>query len=1081
MNRLGLLGAIALWLLAPFVLADSYLPPPTNVGLVATLAALKAVPSPVAGQIAYRQGYTSAGDGGAATYVYSASACSLNAGAGDNGAQVKPTVGSGCWNIAPDPSGIDVRVWGVVFDGGTTDNQTAFAAALADSPSCVLVPASTSGLYYSGSQTVTNCLRGTTFNPTASTGSYTNTSRILCNNQAAQSCLVNASGAAEIQNITLLGTASGNAATAPVSGAIGFQWTTGYNLQIRNVQSANFDTCSYFGPTNGAGTGPISTHVYGSFFSRCKTNYVVDDGTPELYFIGGRWGENGGGDYNSADHVLYATKTVTGGSGSGPNTIVLDSLQINPSASVGCTIAWGNFVDSTGGYAANKIVNSHIEVASGAGYTGGAARGMFCVDSSVATMPGLQVSNSDFNEDGTKSMPFFNINSAVPWKGEWKFANSYLCSAAFTLTISGVTGAHQPTFTGDYICSGATFVAGDTTARLVLADNSLGTYAISGQWASLGLSNNSGTPTNTATGTIYEANEGNSPTRVTIPAIACDGSTDDASAINAALSGAANGAVLTFPAGKTCVFKSTLSLPHGKTNVTIDLNGSELLYSGTDSTVDLIDLGDTNSAGVFNIWLRNGRIWSSIFMTAGSAIHESYCGQCRVTNVLTTKYSTTTNTLWNGVQIDWPNLDLFDLDQIQAQNDCFLAQGGGPATASYDIYWTHGRMGSCTHGAHTGGGLDNFNIDSTLITSAGYGFFDDEVSTLGTCAGACWNQRINIGQTVSIDYGYYFPTQTITIAAAGSGGTNSASCFVQTSGGTGTAAVIDITISGGALTAVNHVHPQGGFSTKPTNPVSLATYAGTGSCAGIPTGATVNLNWTGGENAYINDPGCTHAGGTTPNASIVFGARSTYGQAAGVHVAALSSSPVAAGNQCPLILKGGAISAAGTDGLLVDDANAIVSMDSGTNIYGNGGYGVNASVSWAGLLSAGQVHDNTSGTLGSNVFPPTFATLNGSSNTQSGTTYTFVNTDCGKTVIFTSATAVTATIPAAIVPATGACTIAVLQGGAGAVSVNGSAVTPATLVSAHSYTKTNGVGSVIDLTLITVSAAAKAYLTGDGA
>ena len=74
------------------------------------------------------------------------------------------------------------------------------------------------------------------------------------------------------------------------------------------------------------------------------------------------------------------------------------------------------------------------------------------------------------------------------------------------------------------------------------------------------------------------------------------------------------------------------------------------------------------------------------------------------------------------------------------------------------------------------------------------------------------------------------------------------------------------------------------------------------------------------------------------------------------------------------------------------------------------------------------------------------------------------------------------TIAASIVPASGtACVIGVIQGASTKVSVNGSAVSAASLVSSHSYTGTSGtIGSVIDLILTTVSSTATAYLTGDG-
>jgi imidazole glycerol phosphate synthase subunit HisF len=101
---------------------------------------------------------------------------------------------------------------------------------------------------------------------------------------------------------------------------------------------------------------------------------------------------------------------------------------------------------------------------------------------------------------------------------------------------------------------------------------------------------------------------------------------------------------------------------------------------------------------------------------------------------------------------------------------------------------------------------------------------------------------------------------------------------------------------------------------------------------------------------------------------------------------------------------------------------------------------------------------------------------------QSGTTYTFVATDCGKTILFTSNSAVTATIPASIAPVSGqTCIFTPIQGGTAKVSVNGTAVTAATLVSAHSYTGTSGTqGSAISIDLTTVGGTATAYLLGDG-
>lgn len=106
----------------------------------------------------------------------------------------------------------------------------------------------------------------------------------------------------------------------------------------------------------------------------------------------------------------------------------------------------------------------------------------------------------------------------------------------------------------------------------------------------------------------------------------------------------------------------------------------------------------------------------------------------------------------------------------------------------------------------------------------------------------------------------------------------------------------------------------------------------------------------------------------------------------------------------------------------------------------------------------------------------TFGTVVSTVTTQSGTTYTFVAADCGTLVRFTNAAPVTATIPQGL--STG-CSIAIEQTtAAGQVSVNGSAVTPATLHSAHSYTKTFGQWAIIG---IFIESSNVAILTGDGA
>ncbi|HEV2334978.1 MAG TPA: hypothetical protein VGS13_05740, partial [Stellaceae bacterium] len=112
----------------------------------------------------------------------------------------------------------------------------------------------------------------------------------------------------------------------------------------------------------------------------------------------------------------------------------------------------------------------------------------------------------------------------------------------------------------------------------------------------------------------------------------------------------------------------------------------------------------------------------------------------------------------------------------------------------------------------------------------------------------------------------------------------------------------------------------------------------------------------------------------------------------------------------------------------------------------------------------------------------TFGQVNGASRVvTAGSTDTLLATDCGKQVYYNNA-AYTVTIPASIVPASGTvCRIDVITATANKVSVNGTAVSAATLISADSYTGTQAIaGSGISLSLTTIGAATDAFLFGHG-
>jgi hypothetical protein len=109
--------------------------------IVLNKAALSALATTPNAQI-WRIGYNNPGDVPPLIYTASNAACTLNAGAGDNGSQVTSADGK-CWIASPDAGGMDVRQWGARDDAvpgpvgqacvgiAGTDSTNAFRAAIA--------------------------------------------------------------------------------------------------------------------------------------------------------------------------------------------------------------------------------------------------------------------------------------------------------------------------------------------------------------------------------------------------------------------------------------------------------------------------------------------------------------------------------------------------------------------------------------------------------------------------------------------------------------------------------------------------------------------------------------------------------------------------------------------------------------------------------------------------------------------------------------------------------------------------------------------------------------------------------------
>ncbi|MCX7898540.1 MAG: hypothetical protein N2444_00355, partial [Methylocystis sp.] len=114
---------------------------PARLPQYATNAAVKAISltGKSAGYAIFRQGFSSAGDGGQMTYYLSTSACSISG--GNDATQIAPNSGTGCW-IAENRTAYDARIFGIVegdSGAGSATNSAALTKmfALAAGPEIV--------------------------------------------------------------------------------------------------------------------------------------------------------------------------------------------------------------------------------------------------------------------------------------------------------------------------------------------------------------------------------------------------------------------------------------------------------------------------------------------------------------------------------------------------------------------------------------------------------------------------------------------------------------------------------------------------------------------------------------------------------------------------------------------------------------------------------------------------------------------------------------------------------------------------------------------------------------------------------
>lgn len=212
----------------------------------------------------------------------------------------------------------------------------------------------------------------------------------------------------------------------------------------------------------------------------------------------------------------------------------------------------------------------------------------------------------------------------------------------------------------------------------------------------------------------------------------CNGSADDAIAIQAWLNKAASNIALYAPAGH-CVYKTALTMPSGGlSDVAIVGAGPGVTifdYQGTNATNDVWTIGDgTNNYDQF--YLQGFTVEATTSMSAGSLQHFKRLTRSQISNVVWDGQGGPHGN-YNGPFFD--GVDFVTVNQFQAfaKHDAIDVDGisGGPAA---DLLVYGGKITGTTVGIHIGGGFGGFVCDNTDISISGIGLLiDNGLTALG--------------------------------------------------------------------------------------------------------------------------------------------------------------------------------------------------------------------------------------------------------------------------------------------------------------------------------------------------------------
>jgi hypothetical protein len=446
---------------------------------VFNLAALKATEyAPAVVSVGYK---TTPGDGWGGMFAYDASDTTT---AGDDALVVVDATGRRWKRVYNGP--VNAKWFGAKGDGVTNDASAINAAiqsAVASGKDTVILDAGAvyyvastielSGVHLDGGNLIpgnptegTRILGAPALTPVVTIGS-------LLSNQTSF-----------LRNLTV--TRSG---TSPDSASIGIKVLDGYNINFENVESDNHGVCWYF---TGHPPGGLSIRLDNCYSARAVDAHIWNDTFPELYWMGGRIGQNGAGDYAANTYVRMSGGV--GATAGGPNTVKFTNVQFNQGSNAPSHF-W-EFVDLNSPYVPGidatvfNLTDCHIEGVSGS---------IFYSDATWNIVDRLTINGCVIN---TPTVPMWALNAATQ-PARWSLSgNNYFTS---TFTLAPTDPFTSVSIVGGYL-SGTMSLTGVSGSTLSIANLAHGAnFTLAGTWSgfnSFGETFAAGAFINNASGTV---------------------------------------------------------------------------------------------------------------------------------------------------------------------------------------------------------------------------------------------------------------------------------------------------------------------------------------------------------------------------------------------------------------------------------------------------------------------------------------------------------------------------------------------------------------------------------------------------